>query len=160
MLRLPLLSRLLVSPLLNAQSLSPFASALTMATTQSSLDDHVTLETSAVLADPSNADAKEKPFVVVLEPKQDREYLTGFKLSVVVAAVSFVSFLMLLDNMIVSTVRRASKCPSWRRLIMPSRPSRASPTSFTPSLTLVGTPVHTSLGGTFCYIHTQLCSSV
>ena len=38
------------------------------------------------------------------EPGTIHEYLTGVKLGIIVAAVAFVSFLMLLDTMIISTV--------------------------------------------------------
>lgn len=38
------------------------------------------------------------------EPSTIHEYLTGVKLGIIVAAVAFVSFLMLLDTMIISTV--------------------------------------------------------
>ena len=49
-----------------------------------------------------NADVKEDP--PVLKPIPNREYVTAFKLYFIVAAVAFVSFLMLPDNMIVSAV--------------------------------------------------------
>ncbi|CAI6227171.1 unnamed protein product [Periconia digitata] len=44
-----------------------------------------------------------KKNLVVLEPNTERVYVTGVKLYLIVAALAFVSFLMLLDNMIVST---------------------------------------------------------
>ncbi|KAH7384634.1 major facilitator superfamily domain-containing protein [Pyrenochaeta sp. MPI-SDFR-AT-0127] len=73
----------------------------TMATSQSSQKGPLSSKTASVHAEPSNADVQEEP--PVLAPKLDREYVTGVKLYIIVAAVAFVSFLMLLDNMIVST---------------------------------------------------------
>jgi hypothetical protein len=64
--------------------------------------------TSAV---PSKEDTKEELYV--LESVPDRKYVTGFKLYIIVAAVAFVSFLMLLDNMIVSTVGVTSQYGIW-----------------------------------------------
>lgn len=45
----------------------------------------------------------------IVKPNLNREYVTGVKLAVIVAVVAFASFLMLLDNMIVSTVGWASR---------------------------------------------------
>ncbi|KAH9866822.1 hypothetical protein J1614_008515 [Plenodomus biglobosus] len=72
-----------------------------MATSKSSLDRPSTPKTASVSAELANTDAKEN--LSVLEPVPDRRYVTGFKLYIIVAAVAFVSFIMLLDNMIVST---------------------------------------------------------
>ncbi|KAF1953528.1 MFS general substrate transporter [Byssothecium circinans] len=72
-----------------------------MAASKSSLDRPSTPKTASASAEPANADAKED--ISVLKPVPDRKYVTGFKLYIIVAAVAFVSFLMLLDNMIIST---------------------------------------------------------
>jgi hypothetical protein len=77
-----------------------------MAASKSSLNRPSTPKTVSASAEPANADAMED--LSVLEPVPDRKYVTGFKLYIIVAAVAFVSFLMLLDNMIVSTVGDAS----------------------------------------------------
>lgn len=63
-----------------------------------------------MLADQPDAGLKKEPSVV--EAKPNLEYVTGVKLFVIVATVAFASFLMLLDNMIVSTVGRAAICRS------------------------------------------------
>lgn len=57
----------------------------------------------AQLVDGTAADAKRDPAVV--EPKPNPEYVTGVKLAIIVATLGFASFLILLDLMIVSTVR-------------------------------------------------------
>ncbi|KAH7087027.1 major facilitator superfamily domain-containing protein [Paraphoma chrysanthemicola] len=72
-----------------------------MATSKSSFDRPSTPKTTSATAEPANADAKGD--ISILKPVPDRKYVTGFKLYIIVAAVAFVSFLMLLDNMIVST---------------------------------------------------------
>ena len=62
-----------------------------------------------MLTEQPDGDEKEQPSAV--EPKTDHEYVTGIKLFIIVATVAFAGFLMLLDNMIVSTVgRRAFRC--------------------------------------------------
>lgn len=77
-----------------------------MAASKSSFDRPSTPKTTSASAEPANADAKED--LSVLKPVPNRKHVTGFKLYIIVAAVAFVSFLMLLDNMIVSTVGGAS----------------------------------------------------
>lgn len=52
--------------------------------------------------DSTDADAKRDP--AVIESKPNPEFVTGVKLVIIVATVGFVSFLILLDLMIVSTV--------------------------------------------------------
>jgi maltodextrin utilization protein YvdJ len=74
-----------------------------MAASESSLHSPSTSKSGpSASAEPANHDTKEELYV--LESVPDRKYVTGFKLYIIVAAVAFVSFLMLLDNMIVSTV--------------------------------------------------------
>ncbi|KAI3393978.1 hypothetical protein diail_3339 [Diaporthe ilicicola] len=72
-----------------------------MATNKDSTGEPFPATADSVLAD--HADGVEKKEPSVLKPNPDREYVTGIKLLLIVATVAFASFLMLLDNMIVST---------------------------------------------------------
>jgi hypothetical protein len=56
-----------------------------------------------------DATTESTPKLDANKPESSSEYVTGAKLAVVVAAVAFASFLMLLDTMIVSTVGRTSR---------------------------------------------------
>lgn len=81
-----------------------------MATDQPSNDESSQRKAASVLGDHPDADEKKEPSVV--EPKTDHEYVTGIKLFVIVATVAFASFLMLLDNMIVS-MWAVTRCHRW-----------------------------------------------
>ncbi|KAI2487145.1 hypothetical protein Ptr902_01278 [Pyrenophora tritici-repentis] len=72
-----------------------------MAASKSSLDRPLTPKNASASAEPADADAKKD--LSVLNPVPNHKCVTGFKLYIIVAAVAFVGFLMLLDNMIVST---------------------------------------------------------
>ncbi|EDU40736.1 efflux pump protein [Pyrenophora tritici-repentis Pt-1C-BFP] len=75
-----------------------------MAASKSSLDRPLTPKNASASAEPADADAKKD--LSVLNPVPNHKCVTGFKLYIIVAAVAFVGFLMLLDNMIVSTKRK------------------------------------------------------
>lgn len=87
-----------------------------MATDRLSNDGTSLPKAASVLAKQPDADPKKE--LSVAEARPDREYVTGVKLFVIVATVTFASFLMLLDNMIVSMVGCTPRCRSWRRLIV------------------------------------------
>jgi hypothetical protein len=88
-----------------------------MAVSTNSLERPLTPKTALTTADSKDAGVNENPSV--LKPIPNREYVTGYKLYIIVAAVAFVSFLMLLDNMIVSTVRRdILEIIEYRKLIL------------------------------------------
>lgn len=74
----------------------------------------VSSNTALVRPEHTDADRKVMGELSVAEAKSDREYVTGVRLFVIVATVAFISFLMLLDNMIVSTVGGAHTCASCR----------------------------------------------
>ncbi|PHH70100.1 hypothetical protein CDD82_7345 [Ophiocordyceps australis] len=63
-------------------------------------DETLPPQDASMVAKHPDAEAKSRSAV---EPNPDREYATGFKLFIITAIVAFATFLMLLDNMIVST---------------------------------------------------------
>jgi hypothetical protein len=62
-------------------------------------DSSSTLSVSSPAVDPTNPDAKTQPV-----KDGEREYITGFKLFMVIASVTLVCFLMMLDTSIIVTV--------------------------------------------------------
>ncbi|GAP91475.2 putative efflux pump [Rosellinia necatrix] len=77
-----------------------------MATIQSSEQESSSGRAPSPQATPkptNNTDAGSKMNLAVVETKPNPEYVTGIKLAVIIATVAFASFLILLDNMIVST---------------------------------------------------------
>ncbi|KAK7979953.1 hypothetical protein PG989_012410 [Apiospora arundinis] len=65
--------------------------------------DGTSLSKAPVLADQDATKLHHPPEAKEENPLPNREYVTGVKLGVIVAAVAFASFLMLLDTMIIST---------------------------------------------------------
>lgn len=80
-----------------------------MATHQPSTGDSLPPKAVSVLTEHPDGDEKEQRSVV--EPGTNHEYVTGIKLFIIVSTVAFAGFLMLLDNMIVSTVGRTFGYP-------------------------------------------------
>ncbi|PHH81613.1 hypothetical protein CDD82_363 [Ophiocordyceps australis] len=72
-----------------------------MAGDSSFSDETLPPQDASMVAQHPDAEAKSRSAV---EPNPNREYATGFKLFIITAIVAFATFLMLLDNMIVSTV--------------------------------------------------------
>jgi hypothetical protein len=58
---------------------------------------------SISLKTPASPDGKETAYVAVV-PDSERQYLTGFKLAVVLGSLTLISFLVLLDMSIIGTV--------------------------------------------------------
>jgi hypothetical protein len=88
----------------------------------------------------------------VVKPDEP-EYVTGFKLAIIVASVALACFLMLLDTMIISTVCLAKPHHELSRRLhgilvcFPCRQFHASQIPSTLSQMLDGMPARTSLAG-------------
>jgi hypothetical protein len=96
------------------------------------------------LKTPPSPDGKETAHVAAVLDSE-RQYLTGFKLAVVLGSLTLISFLVLLDMSIIGTVRLPIGNPRHlNRPLTRARPSPKSPPSSMPSTTWVGTSAPTT----------------